>query len=55
MNASFERTKSLWMSQTKIAEGAPRLSEDLTCDVVIVGAGKGRPLWLKKFARGGKN
>jgi hypothetical protein len=39
MNASFERTKSLWMSQTKVAESAPRLSEDLTCDVVIVGAG----------------
>src|SRR3954471_22994917 len=39
MNVSFERTTSLWMSQTKVAEGAPRLSEDLTCDVVVVGAG----------------
>jgi glycine/D-amino acid oxidase-like deaminating enzyme/nitrite reductase/ring-hydroxylating ferredoxin subunit len=39
MNASFERTKSLWMTQTKVAEGAPRLNEDLTCDVVVVGAG----------------
>jgi glycine/D-amino acid oxidase-like deaminating enzyme/nitrite reductase/ring-hydroxylating ferredoxin subunit len=27
------------MSQTKVAQGAPRLSEDLTCDVVVVGAG----------------
>jgi glycine/D-amino acid oxidase-like deaminating enzyme/nitrite reductase/ring-hydroxylating ferredoxin subunit len=39
MNASFERTRSLWMTQTKVATGAARLSEDLTCDVVIVGAG----------------
>jgi hypothetical protein len=25
MNAGFERTKSLWMSQTRVAEGAPPL------------------------------
>jgi glycine/D-amino acid oxidase-like deaminating enzyme len=39
MNARFERTKSLWVAQTKVAEGARRLSENVTCDVVVVGAG----------------
>jgi glycine/D-amino acid oxidase-like deaminating enzyme/nitrite reductase/ring-hydroxylating ferredoxin subunit len=39
MNASDERTQSLWMKQTAVAPEARRLSEDLTCDVVIVGAG----------------
>jgi glycine/D-amino acid oxidase-like deaminating enzyme/nitrite reductase/ring-hydroxylating ferredoxin subunit len=38
MNASFERTKSLWMNQSPLPH-APRLSEDIACDVVIVGAG----------------
>ena len=39
MNASDERTRSLWMTQEAVAPEAPRLAEDLTCDVVIVGAG----------------
>src|SRR3954447_26481568 len=39
MNASDERTKSLWMIQDAVAPEARRLAEDLTCDVVIVGAG----------------
>jgi monoamine oxidase len=39
MNASDERTRSLWMTQETVAPKAPRLAEDLTCDVVIVGAG----------------
>ena len=38
MNASEERTRSLWMSPEPFYE-APRLSGDLRCDVVIVGAG----------------
>ena len=38
MNASDERTKSLWM-QTDIAAKARRLEENLRCDTVIVGAG----------------
>src|SRR5689334_1728709 len=39
MNACDERTRSLWMTQRAVAPEARRLSEDLTCDVVIVGAG----------------
>jgi glycine/D-amino acid oxidase-like deaminating enzyme/nitrite reductase/ring-hydroxylating ferredoxin subunit len=39
MNASDERTRSLWMTQDAVAPEALRLAEDLTCDVVIVGAG----------------
>src|SRR6478609_4366915 len=39
MNASQERTRSLWMAQEAVAPDARRLAEDLTCDVVIVGAG----------------
>jgi glycine/D-amino acid oxidase-like deaminating enzyme/nitrite reductase/ring-hydroxylating ferredoxin subunit len=39
MNVSFERTRSLWMTQTAVAADAPRLGEDLTCDVVVVGSG----------------
>jgi glycine/D-amino acid oxidase-like deaminating enzyme len=39
MNASFERTQSLWMKQATVAPEAKRLNEDLSCDVVIVGAG----------------
>ena len=37
MNASFERTRSLWMSQEVGA--APKLRDDLRCDTVIVGSG----------------
>jgi glycine/D-amino acid oxidase-like deaminating enzyme/nitrite reductase/ring-hydroxylating ferredoxin subunit len=39
MNANFERTQSLWMKQAAVAPDARRLSEDLTCDTVIVGSG----------------
>jgi glycine/D-amino acid oxidase-like deaminating enzyme/nitrite reductase/ring-hydroxylating ferredoxin subunit len=39
MNASFERTKSLWMKQVEVAPDAKPLSDNLVCDVVIVGAG----------------
>lgn len=39
MNASFERTQSLWMKQATVAPEAQRLGEDLNCDVAIVGAG----------------
>ena len=38
MNASDERTRSLWM-QTEVAPDAPRLKGDLRCDTVIVGSG----------------
>ena len=38
MNASDERTKSLWM-QTDIAAKARRLEKNLRCDTVIIGAG----------------
>jgi len=41
MNAGDERTRSLWMTQAKVAPEALRLAEDLTCDVVVVGAGIG--------------
>lgn len=37
MNAAGERTRSLWMSQ-EVGQ-APRLSDDLLCDTVIVGSG----------------
>ena len=37
MNASFERTRSLWMSQELGAR--PRLQGELNCDTVIVGSG----------------
>ena len=37
MNVSFERTRSLWMSQEVAA--APKLREDVRCDTVIVGSG----------------
>jgi glycine/D-amino acid oxidase-like deaminating enzyme/nitrite reductase/ring-hydroxylating ferredoxin subunit len=39
MNASDERTRSLWMTQEAVAPQARHLTEDLVCDVVIVGAG----------------
>src|ERR1051325_11846777 len=39
MNASEERTQSLRVKAGAARPGAGRLSEDLTCDVVIVGAG----------------
>jgi glycine/D-amino acid oxidase-like deaminating enzyme/nitrite reductase/ring-hydroxylating ferredoxin subunit len=39
MNVSDERTRSLWMTQEAVAPEAHTLAEDLTCDVVIVGAG----------------
>jgi len=39
MNASDEKTRSLWMLEDGAGLDAPRLAEDLTCDVVIVGAG----------------
>jgi glycine/D-amino acid oxidase-like deaminating enzyme/nitrite reductase/ring-hydroxylating ferredoxin subunit len=38
MNASDERTTSLWM-QTEVAPKAPRLKGSLSCDTVIVGSG----------------
>ena len=38
MNASDERTRSLWMMQQAVAPDARRLAEDVACDVVIVGA-----------------
>ena len=37
MNASFERTRSLWMSQEVGAR--PRLRGEMNCDTVIVGSG----------------
>jgi glycine/D-amino acid oxidase-like deaminating enzyme/nitrite reductase/ring-hydroxylating ferredoxin subunit len=37
MNASLERTRSLWMSQEVSA--APKLQGDVRCDTVIVGSG----------------
>jgi glycine/D-amino acid oxidase-like deaminating enzyme/nitrite reductase/ring-hydroxylating ferredoxin subunit len=39
MNAAEENTRSLWMVRGAPALDAPRLSEDLHCEVVIVGAG----------------
>ena len=39
MNANDERTRSLWVSDVKLAPQARRLAEDLSCDVVIVGSG----------------
>ncbi len=39
MNASEERTKSLWMDDGLPVVSAPRLDRDLTCDIVIVGGG----------------
>ena len=38
MNASKERTQSLWM-QWSVAPDAPRLKGDLECDIAIVGSG----------------
>src|SRR4051812_14602146 len=38
MNASQERTRSIWMD-TEVAPWAPMLDRDLTCDTVVVGAG----------------
>ena len=38
MNASDERTQSLWM-QTEVAPKAPRLIGSVRCDTVIVGSG----------------
>ncbi len=38
MNASKERTESLWM-QWSVAPDAPRLKGDLECDIAIVGSG----------------
>ena len=38
MNASGERTRSLWM-RVEVAPDAAPLAEDLTCDTVIVGSG----------------
>jgi NADPH-dependent 2,4-dienoyl-CoA reductase/sulfur reductase-like enzyme len=39
MNAQDERTRSLWMQDVTLAPKAGCLSEDLSCDVVVVGAG----------------
>jgi glycine/D-amino acid oxidase-like deaminating enzyme/nitrite reductase/ring-hydroxylating ferredoxin subunit len=39
MNSTDERTRSLWMTQVEVMPDAPRLSENLRCDAVIVGAG----------------
>src|SRR5689334_1065614 len=39
MNANDEHTRSLWVSDVKLAPKAKRLAEDLTCDVVVVGSG----------------
>ena len=39
MNASFERTRSLWIQQMEVAPEARSLAKNLTCDVVVVGAG----------------
>jgi len=39
MNASDERTQSLWMAHAMPVHEAPRLTEDLACDVAIVGSG----------------
>src|SRR5829696_5381262 len=38
MNASGQRTRSLWMS-TDVDPDAPRLHDQLSCDTVVVGAG----------------
>jgi glycine/D-amino acid oxidase-like deaminating enzyme/nitrite reductase/ring-hydroxylating ferredoxin subunit len=38
MNASRERTHSLWMD-TKVAPGASRLEQDISADTVVVGSG----------------
>jgi glycine/D-amino acid oxidase-like deaminating enzyme/nitrite reductase/ring-hydroxylating ferredoxin subunit len=38
MNASDERTRSLWMAPDVVPD-APRLEGDLRCDIVVVGAG----------------
>ena len=39
MNASDEKTTSLWMSESDLVPQSGRLSEDLSCDTVIIGAG----------------
>src|ERR1044071_5469467 len=39
MKASFERTRSLWIQQMEVAPEARPLAKNLTCDVVVVGAG----------------
>src|ERR1700754_2173974 len=39
MNASDERTSSLWMVHGMPVHEAPRLAEDIECDVAIVGSG----------------
>lgn len=38
MNVGDERTKSCWMDQSPVIE-APRLVDDESCDVVVIGAG----------------
>ena len=37
MNATGERTRSLWMGVD--VDPAPRLDRDLPCDTVVVGSG----------------
>src|ERR1700733_3062599 len=39
MNASDEQTRSLWMVQEGARFDAPPLTKDVSCDVVVVGAG----------------
>jgi glycine/D-amino acid oxidase-like deaminating enzyme len=39
MNASDEQTRSLWMVQEGAGFDAPPLTKDVSCDVVVVGAG----------------
>ena len=39
MNASDEHTTSLWMADGGIAPHVGRLTKDLSCDTVVVGAG----------------
>src|SRR5215217_7987145 len=39
MNASDERTQSLWMAHAMPVHEAPRLTENIECDVAIVGSG----------------
>jgi glycine/D-amino acid oxidase-like deaminating enzyme/nitrite reductase/ring-hydroxylating ferredoxin subunit len=39
MNATDEHTRSLWMTDEPLAPHARRLTKDLSCDTVVVGAG----------------
>ena len=39
MNASGERTRSLWMAQEEVVAHAPRLQGSQRCDTVVVGSG----------------